>query len=57
MSRYSKIRDEILSGKSDKNISELINIQPQDGKIKPYQVREKCICSHLKKQKSKASSW
>lgn len=71
MSRYSKIRADILSGKSDKNISEedmrfflakigaiyrrtkgshiqysidnipeLINIQPQNGKIKPYQVKE-----------------
>lgn len=71
MSRYGKIRAEILSGKSDKNISEedmvfflskigaihrrtkgshmqysiedipeLINIQPKNGKIKPYQVKE-----------------
>lgn len=71
MSRYSKIRSDILSGKSDTNISEddmkfflskigavhkrtrgshtqysiddipdLINIQPKNGKIKPYQVKE-----------------
>ena len=71
MSRYDKIRANILSGNSDKNISEsemtfflskigathkrtrgshmqysidgipeLINIQPQNGKIKPYQVKE-----------------
>ena len=71
MSTYAKIRAEILSGKSDKNISEedmvfflskigaihrrtkgshmqysiedipeLINIQPKNGKIKPYQVKE-----------------
>ncbi|MCI9176039.1 MAG: type II toxin-antitoxin system HicA family toxin [Lachnospiraceae bacterium] len=71
MSRYDKIRSDILSGKCDKNISEtdmsffldkigamhkrtngshmqytidnvpeLINIQPKNGKIKPYQVKE-----------------
>ncbi len=71
MSRYSKIRAEIMSGKSDKNISEndmyyflerigayhkrttgshqiysmdnireIINLQPQDGKIKPYEVKQ-----------------
>ena len=71
MSRYAKVRANILSGKSDKNISEedmkfflskigaehrrttgshfqysiddipeLINIQPKNGKIKPYQVKE-----------------
>lgn len=71
MSRYSKVRSDILSGKSDKNISEedmtfflarigaihrrtkgshiqysidnipeLINIQPKNGKIKPYHVKE-----------------
>lgn len=71
MSRYGKIRADILSGKADKNISEqdmkfflskigtlhkrtngshmqysiddipeLINIQPENGKIKPYQVKE-----------------
>ncbi len=71
MSRYDKIRSDILSGSCDKNISEadmkfflekigathkrtkgshtqyaidnipeLINIQPQNGKIKPYQVKE-----------------
>lgn len=71
MSRYNKIRADILSGKSDKNITEedmrfflskigavhkrttgshfqysidnvpeLINIQPKNGKIKPYQVKQ-----------------
>lgn len=71
MSRYKKVREDILSGKSDKNISEedmrfflskigamhrrttgshfqycidgvpeLINIQPKNGKIKPYQVKQ-----------------
>lgn len=71
MSRYAKVRANILSGKSDKNIPEedmkfflskigaehrrttgshfqysiddipeLINIQPKNGKIKPYQVKE-----------------
>lgn len=71
MSRYSKVRMDIMSGRSDANISEedmkfflskigasykntqgshmkywidgipeLINIQPIDGKIKPYQVKE-----------------
>ncbi len=71
MSRYKKIREDILSGKSDNNISEedmkfflskigaihrrttgshfqyciddipeLINIQPKNGKIKSYQVKQ-----------------
>ncbi len=71
MSRYDDVREKILSGNSDKNISEedmkfflrkigavhkrtkgshfmcsldgvpeLINIQPKNGKIKPYQVKE-----------------
>ena len=71
MSRYDKIRSDIMSGNCDKNISatdmkffldkigathkkttgshtlytidnipELINIQPKNGKIKPYQVKE-----------------
>lgn len=70
MKRYRKIREDIMSGRSDKNISEedmefflskigathrrtkgshiqysvdnipeLINIQPKNGKIKPYQVK------------------
>lgn len=71
MSRYNKIRANILSGKADTNISkedmlfflskigavykgshgshiqysidgipDLVNIQPKDGKIKPYQVKQ-----------------
>lgn len=71
MSRYDKIKSDILSGNSDTNISEtdmifflsqigaiyrrttgshiqfsiynipeLINIQPKNGKIKPYQVKQ-----------------
>lgn len=71
MSKYQKIRADILSGKADNNISEedmlfflkkigaeykrtrgshsqygiedikeLVNIQPKNGKIKPYQVKE-----------------
>ncbi len=71
MSRYDDVREKILSGNSDKNISEgdmnfflekigavhkrtkgshkqyvinnipeLVNIQPKNGKIKPYQVKQ-----------------
>ncbi|MCI8874160.1 MAG: type II toxin-antitoxin system HicA family toxin [Lachnospiraceae bacterium] len=86
MSRYDKIRSDILSGKCDKNISEtdmrffldkigavnrrtngshiqytidnipeLINIQPKNGKIKPYQVKE--IRNIVKKYRLGEAIW